>query len=68
MSDVIDKIGIPSEILELEENKIYIFNSIRQDYIGRFPSCELKLILSKELITKVEIKGSEGSCSEFKLD
>ena len=68
ISDVIDKIGFPTEIVELEGNKIYIFNSIRQDYIGRFPSCELKLMVSKEFITKVEIIGSEGSCSEFKLD
>ena len=68
MSDVTDKIGFPTKIVELEGNKIYIFNSIRQDYLGRFPSCELKLMVSKELITKVEIKGSEGSCSEFKLD
>ena len=64
---VINKIGTPSEITQIEESEVYLFKSIQKNYLGRSPVCELKLQVSNGIISTVELTGSEGSCSMFKL-
>jgi hypothetical protein len=67
ITDVIKRIGLPSSIIQMEEFEVYLFESIQKDFVGRSPVCELKLQVNEDIISLVDLTGSEGSCSKFGL-
>ena len=67
INDVIRKIGTPLEVSRANGSDIYLFKTVNEDYLGRSSICELQLLVSKGIVSKVELTGSEGSCSRLGL-
>ena len=67
INDVIENIGPPAENLKIEESDLYTFETFYEDYLGRTSICKLQLKVEKGIVTQVQIIGSEGSCSRFRL-
>ena len=55
ITKVLNKIGVPTEKIELEDSQAYIFQSIKENYVGMSSVCELKMIVSKGIVEKVEV-------------
>ena len=67
INNVIQKIGTPFENTKVDGSDVYLFKAVNEDYLGRSSICELQLLVSKGIVSQVDLTGSEGSCSRFKL-